>query len=255
MSIDPFSTSSFSSLAPSSSANEVSVISQGEDLPEDPLSAPENLKMNDHKDNEQISGELKQDVRELLGRKFWEEANSLEIVCEVLFHIKRRETTIQKEIYCGLIQFISCLYILPVLPHQMENAGYDLKTTYVVTALMSAFGSIVGGFLANLPLIIAPPTSISIFLSLYLQENGWHSRVGDSAVALSGVLLILLGWRPLSVFLNRVRIYSPPQFSHLSSLVDSTAHSSWDCRWYFNYPLHPLRLSRNWSPHCLGRSN
>lgn len=84
-------------------------------------------------ENNEISDEIKQDVRELLGRKFWEEANSIEIVFEVLFHIKRRNTTIEKEIYCGFIQFISCLYILPVLPHQMENAGYDLKTTYVVT--------------------------------------------------------------------------------------------------------------------------
>jgi hypothetical protein len=84
---------------------------------------------------EEIHVEMKQDVRELLGRKFWEEANPLEIVCEVLFHIKRRGTTIEKEVYCGLIQFISCLYILPVLPHQMENAGYDLRTTYVVTVL------------------------------------------------------------------------------------------------------------------------
>jgi hypothetical protein len=76
---------------------------------------------------------MKQDVRELIRKKFWEEANPIEYVLEVLFHIQRRDTTIQREVYCGLIQFISCLYILPVLPHQMENAGYDLKTTYVVT--------------------------------------------------------------------------------------------------------------------------
>jgi hypothetical protein len=77
--------------------------------------------------------ETKEGVRDLLGRKFWEEANWMEVVCEVLFHIKRRETTIDREIYCGVVQFISCLYILPVLPHQMENAGYELRSTYVVT--------------------------------------------------------------------------------------------------------------------------
>jgi hypothetical protein len=77
--------------------------------------------------------ENKEGVRDLLGRKFWEEANWVEVVCEVLFHIKRRETTIYREIYCGVVQFISCLYILPVLPHQMENAGYELRSTYVVT--------------------------------------------------------------------------------------------------------------------------
>jgi hypothetical protein len=83
--------------------------------------------------------ETREGVRDLLGRKFWEEANWVEVVCEVLFHIKRRETTINKEIYCGVIQFISCLYILPVLPHQMENAGYDLRSTYVVTVMSFCF--------------------------------------------------------------------------------------------------------------------
>lgn len=77
--------------------------------------------------------EIREGVRDLLGRKFWEEANWIEVVCEVLFHIKRRETTVYREIYCGVIQFISCLYILPVLPHQLEQAGYNLRSTYVVT--------------------------------------------------------------------------------------------------------------------------
>jgi hypothetical protein len=85
------------------------------------------------RENSNTNQVMKQDARELIGKKIWEEANPVEYVFEVLFHIQRRETTIQREVYCGLIQFISCLYILPVLPHQMENAGYDLKTTYVVT--------------------------------------------------------------------------------------------------------------------------
>ena len=73
-------------------------------------------------------------ITELLGHKFWEEANWIEIVCEVLFHIKRRETTISLEIYAGLIQFVSCMYVLPVIPGQLLNAGYDEDSTYVVTA-------------------------------------------------------------------------------------------------------------------------
>ncbi len=77
--------------------------------------------------------EKNEEIRSLLDRKFWEEANWIERVCEVLFHIKRRETTIEREIYCGFVQFISCLYILPVLPLQLEKAGYDLRSTYVVT--------------------------------------------------------------------------------------------------------------------------
>jgi hypothetical protein len=85
---------------------------------------------------------------------------------------------------------------------------------------MSALGSLLGGLFANLPFIIAPPTSISIFLSLYLQDNGYDANVGNSAVALSGLLLICLGWRPLSVFCNRVsNLSSPPSLTFLSSFL------------------------------------
>lgn len=76
-------------------------------------------------------------VRDLLGRKFWEEANWIDIVCEVLFHIKRRNTTIQFEIYAGIVQFISCMYVLPVIPEQMINAGYHPDSSYVVTVRSS----------------------------------------------------------------------------------------------------------------------
>ena len=47
-------------------------------------------------------------ITDLLDNKFWEEANRVDIVCEVLFHIKRRKTTIPQEVFTGIIQFISC---------------------------------------------------------------------------------------------------------------------------------------------------
>jgi hypothetical protein len=56
--------------------------------------------------------------------------------CEYLFHIKRRKTTIYKEIYCGVIQFLSSLYLIIALPMQMKNAGYDLKlTTNIIVSI------------------------------------------------------------------------------------------------------------------------
>jgi hypothetical protein len=54
-------------------------------------------------------------------------------VLEKLFHIKRRGTTWQMEVICGLIQFISCVYVLPVVPLQLESAGFDVKQTVIVT--------------------------------------------------------------------------------------------------------------------------
>mmetsp|Transcript_15415 Transcript_15415/g.23251 ORF Transcript_15415/g.23251 Transcript_15415/m.23251 type:complete len:552 (+) Transcript_15415:87-1742(+) len=143
-------------------------------------------------------------ITDLLDNKFWEEANWVDIVCEVLFHIKRRKTTIPQEVFTGIIQFISCMYVLPVVPNQLSNAGYDMEASYVVTAMMCAVGCFIAGLVANLPFIVAPPTAISIFLSIYLQERNADKQVGSSAVVISGLALILFGWRPLATFATKL---------------------------------------------------
>ena len=69
---------------------------------------------------------------------------------------------------------------------------------------MCAVGCFIAGLVANLPFIVAPPTAISIFLSIYLQERNADKQVGSSAVVLSGLALILFGWRPLATFATKV---------------------------------------------------
>jgi xanthine/uracil/vitamin C permease (AzgA family) len=69
---------------------------------------------------------------------------------------------------------------------------------------MCGIGCIIGGLFANLPFIIAPPTAISIFLSIFLQQNRLDTAVGNQAVVASGIGLIFLGYRPLGRFLSQV---------------------------------------------------
>jgi xanthine/uracil/vitamin C permease (AzgA family) len=71
---------------------------------------------------------------------------------------------------------------------------------------MCGIGCIVGGLFANLPFIIAPPTAISIFLSIFLQQNRLDTAVGNQAVVASGIGLIFLGYRPLGRFLSQVSL-------------------------------------------------
>lgn len=70
---------------------------------------------------------------------------------------------------------------------------------------MCGVGCIIGGLFANLPFIIAPPTAISIFLSIFLQQNQLDTAVGNQAVVASGIGLIFLGYRPLGRFLSQVQ--------------------------------------------------
>lgn len=44
----------------------------------------------------------------LFSSDFWRSQNFIEDLCEILFHVKKRKTTVELEIWCGVIQFISC---------------------------------------------------------------------------------------------------------------------------------------------------
>jgi AGZA family xanthine/uracil permease-like MFS transporter len=129
--------------------------------------------------------------------EFYQNPGWFEAMCDVLFKLQRRKTTVRAELYYGVIHFISCFYCLAVIPQQLENAGYSSRPTVVSVALCSGAGSILSGLFANLPFVLAPPTVVSIFLSVYLQQYNDGPSEGNLAVVLSGILLIFFGWRPL----------------------------------------------------------
>ena len=115
---------------------------------------------------------------------------------EKVFKLKKRKTTFEYECYCGLIQFISCLYVLPVVPFQMARVSYDETSSIIATAVTCAVGSIAASFLTDMPFIIAPPTSVSIFLAVSMQQQNLRRLQGNNAVILSGCLLTLVGAIP-----------------------------------------------------------
>lgn len=126
---------------------------------------------------------------------------------EPIFKLKKRKVTIELELTCGLIQFISCLYVLPVVPFQMARVGYEEQSSIIATCATCAIGSIVAAFLTDVPFIVAPPTSVSIFLAVSMQQTGLRTREGNAAVMWSGLGLAIIGGIPiLSKFFTKVSI-------------------------------------------------
>jgi hypothetical protein len=124
---------------------------------------------------------------------------------ERVFEVEKRGTTYRAEAMLGLVQFISCLYVLPVVPEQMAQAGYDTTGSIVATATTCCIGCILSAFITNTPFIIAPPTSVSIFLVVFLKQQDLTKHEGNVAIILSGILLIAVGFfRPLSNLISRV---------------------------------------------------
>jgi hypothetical protein len=131
------------------------------------------------------------------------------------FELDARSTKISTEVYCGFIQFVSCLYVLPVVPKQMLSAGYEVKHTIVTIAITCAVGSILSSYVTNLPFIVAPPTSVSIYLAVALQQFRMTPAEGNVAVIISGFCLLVIGlFKPLNRIVTKASLSCRPM-SHL----------------------------------------
>lgn len=78
----------------------------------------------------------------------------------------------------------------------MKRVGYDEQTTIIATSATCALGCIVGSILTDMPFIIAPPTSVSIFFAVSMQQAGMHYKEGNAALIISGAALAFLGIVP-----------------------------------------------------------
>ncbi|KAJ1393577.1 hypothetical protein B484DRAFT_408171 [Ochromonadaceae sp. CCMP2298] len=130
---------------------------------------------------------------------------ALQRIVEQSFEIRERNSSIGLEVFCGCLHFVSSLFILPVIPIQLEAAGYDKGRCIQTTALASAAGCILSSYLTNLPFIIAPPSAISIYVAVALQRGGMQQNQGDAAVILSGFVLLFVGvFKPLVSIATRL---------------------------------------------------
>lgn len=122
-----------------------------------------------------------------------------------VFEIDERNVTIESEIFAGYIHFISCLYVFPVVPGQLSDAGYDKTSSIEATALACGIGCILSSYITNLPFVIAPPTSVSIYLAVSLQQMNLNRIQGDSVVMLSGCALLFVGiFKPATALVTRM---------------------------------------------------
>jgi adenine/guanine/hypoxanthine permease len=108
------------------------------------------------------------------------------------FECSKLGSSVSGEIFCGVIHFFSCMYCLPVISQQMASANYNVDAAYAIICLIIGLGSITTGLFTNTPLIIAPPTAVSIFFTSSIQSQSLTPLDGNMAVTMSGVAMVLL---------------------------------------------------------------
>lgn len=109
------------------------------------------------------------------------------------FGIDGKNTTVKRELSAGLTTFLTMAYIIFVNPNMLSEAGMDKDAVFVATCLASALGCFIMGFLARLPVALAPGMGLNAFFTYtVVLEMGKSWQVALGAVFLSGCIFVLI---------------------------------------------------------------
>jgi len=110
-----------------------------------------------------------------------------------IFQLKAHGTTARTETIAGITTFLTMAYIIFVNPNVLAKAGMDHGAVFVATCLAAAIGCFIMGFLANLPVALAPGMGLNAFFTYTVVLQLGHSwQTALACVFLSGVLFILI---------------------------------------------------------------
>ncbi|WP_108652895.1 NCS2 family permease [Dongshaea marina] len=109
------------------------------------------------------------------------------------FYISQRGSSVKQELIAGVTTFLAMVYSVIVVPNMLGDAGFDKGTTFVATCLVAAFGSLVMGLWAKLPMAIGCAISLTAFTAFSLVLNqGVSIPVALGAVFLMGVIFTFI---------------------------------------------------------------
>ncbi|GEK88324.1 putative MFS transporter, AGZA family, xanthine/uracil permease [Alkalibacterium putridalgicola] len=109
------------------------------------------------------------------------------------FDLTQNNTTVRQEVLAGLVTFFSISYVLFVNPMILGQAGVPSEYSVFSTIFISAIGSFLMGWFANVPLAMAPGMGENAFFTFTLVAAiglTWQSSLG--VVVVSGAIFTLL---------------------------------------------------------------
>ena len=110
-----------------------------------------------------------------------------------IFKLQEHGTTARTEVIAGFTTFLTMVYIVFVNPQILGVAGMNTQAVFVTTCLIAAFGSILMGLVANLPVALAPAMGLNAFFAfVVVGAMGISWQVGMGAIFWGAVGLLLL---------------------------------------------------------------
>ena len=109
------------------------------------------------------------------------------------FELSARGTTLRTEILAGVTTFVTMAYIILVNPAILGQAGMPVAAVAAATCLAAAFGCILMGLSANMPLALAPGMGLNAYFAFtVVAAMGVPWQVALGCVFISGVAFLLL---------------------------------------------------------------
>ncbi|ONR77762.1 NCS2 family permease [Burkholderia cenocepacia] len=110
-------------------------------------------------------------------------------VIDRYFGIASRGSTQRREIIAGVTTFLAMVYSVFVVPGMFGKAGFDTSAVFVAVCLTTAFGSLLMGLWAKLPIAIGCAISLTAFTAFGLVlGKGLPPTVALGAVFLMGLV-------------------------------------------------------------------
>jgi adenine/guanine/hypoxanthine permease len=109
------------------------------------------------------------------------------------FELEKNQTNVSTEFFGGLATFLASFYIIIVNPSMLSQAGLPYSAVLTGTIMIAAFATILMGFYANNPILLAPGMGLNAFFtfSVVVGEE-IHPEVALGIVFWSGILFLIL---------------------------------------------------------------
>ena len=109
------------------------------------------------------------------------------------FQIQERGSTVRQEVIAGFTTFLAMVYSVIVVLNMLSQAGFPTESVFIATCLVAGFGSLLIGFLANVPMAIGCAISLTAFTAFSLVLGSKVSvPVALGAIFLMGVFFTLI---------------------------------------------------------------
>ena len=112
---------------------------------------------------------------------------------EKIFKLKENKTSVLTELVAGLTTFMAISYIIFINPAILSNTGMDYNSVYVATILASMIGTMLIGFIANVPYVQSAGLGINaLFTYTICGTLGFTWQQALAMVFICGILNVLI---------------------------------------------------------------